>query len=115
MKALFVVAAGWAAMFGAGAVQAGELSPVQGASLQLGQANGIVFYTDEPDGYRVVATLTQTPQTAPVRFIAMLKDGQTVTLSVGQAVDQPALEVKIRRIGNHLFIDDGLRTARAEE
>lgn len=80
---------------------------MQGASVRLGPVNGVVYYTQESDGYRVVATLAETPQTAPVRFIAVLQDGQEAILSVAQPPARPALEATVRRSGTHLFLETG--------
>ena len=42
-----------------GAAQADGLRPIEGRSIDLGDVSGIAYYTVEPDGFRVVATLAQ--------------------------------------------------------
>jgi hypothetical protein len=70
-----------AALMFAGAAHAGELRPTQGQTLDLGGVLGVAYYTVEPDGYHVVATLAEGETGAPVRFEAVLTPGQAVTLS----------------------------------
>src|SRR5215218_9798878 len=42
----------------ASGAQAGELKPVEAASLAFGEVSGIAYFTQETNGYRVVATLS---------------------------------------------------------
>ena len=92
-----------AAVFVAGGVHAETLKPIQGRSIDLGTLAGIAYYTVEHEGYRLVATLgTDTP----VRFVATLAPGQSVTLSSPRMLGQSAMEVRFMRRGDELFVDD---------
>ena len=89
----------------AGAAHAGELRPTQGQTFDLGGVLGVAYYTVEQDGYHVVATLASGAET-PIRFIATLGPGQSLTISVPQAVGELPLDFEIARIGEALFVGD---------
>ena len=83
----------------AGAAQADGLRPVEGRSIDLGDVSGIAYYTVEPDGFRVVATVAQGEAGTPVRLEAVLAPNQSVVLSsprVG-SVAPNAIEISRRR------------------
>jgi hypothetical protein len=91
-------------VIGVSASQAGELRPLQAASIALGSMNGVAYYTAESDGFRVVATFADGEAGQPFRFAATLVDGQSILVSVPRGVDQPAHEVEIARIDDKLFV-----------
>ena len=95
-----------AAVFVAGGVHAETLKPIQGRSIDLGTLAGIAYYTVEPEGYRLVATLGSD---TPVRFVATLAPGQSVTLSTPRMLGQLAVEVRFMRRGDELFVSDGAK------
>jgi hypothetical protein len=99
----------WLAM--SGAATASELAPGNGRTLHLGGFDGTVYYTIEQDGYHVVATLASGAEATPIRFIATLGPGQSLTISVPQAVGEPAVDFEIVRIGKALFVGDSPQTA----
>jgi len=81
---------------------ADTIQPIEGKDIDLGTLGGIVYYTVEPNGYHVVATLgTDTP----VRFTATLAPDQSVTVSTPRAVGEPPMEVRITRHREQLTID----------
>ena len=91
-----------AAVLFAGSVHADTMQPLEGKNIDLGTLGGIVYYTVEPDGYRVVATLgTDTP----VRFTATLTRDQSVTVSTPRGVGESPIEVRITRHGEQLIVD----------
>ena len=69
------------------------------AGIDLGAIAGDAYYTVEPNGFRLVATLAQGDTGTPVRFEALLLPGQSVVLSspheAGIAAD--AVEIVRRR------------------
>lgn len=85
--------------------RAGELLPMQGGSVPLGPDWGSIYYTPEPNGYRIVATVAGTPADAPIRFEATLLPGQSVVLSVARGHGEKAAAVLIRRLGDRLVYD----------
>jgi hypothetical protein len=89
-----------------GVAAASELAPGAGHSIHLGRFDGSVYYTVEAEGYRVVATLASGTEEAPIRFVATLAAGQGMTISVPQAVGQPALDFEIVRTGDVLVVGD---------
>lgn len=89
----------------AGGVRAETLEPMQGKTVDLGTIGGTVYYTVQPDGYRVVATLGTE---SPVRFIATLSPEQSIFLSTPRGHGEPAIRVRIMRHGQQLLVDGGM-------
>jgi hypothetical protein len=85
---------------------AAELKPLQAHSIVVGSLPGVVYFTRETDGYRVVATLADAAHW-PLRFVATLQPGQSVTLSTPGAVGMPPAEMRLEREGNRLILGDG--------
>lgn len=83
-----------------------ELAPIHAQTIRLAGFDGIVYYTVERDGYHVVATLAFGPDGLPIRFVATLGPDQRMLISVPQSVDQPPLEVEIRRDGGALVVGE---------
>ena len=101
-----------AALLAAGALlpgfaQAGELLPMQAASIVLGDVSGVAYYTVEGNGYRVVTTLSTGENTPPVRFITTLAAGQKAVLSVPREPGLSDLTVEISRTNDRLTISSG--------
>ena len=88
------------------ATAASEMLPGNGYSIHLGRFDGTVFYTVEPDGYRVVATLASGAEAQPIRFVSTLGPGQRVVISVPQTVGQPSVDFEIVRKGEVLLVSD---------
>ena len=66
---------------------------------------GTAYYTDERDGYRVVATLAQQGEGAtPVRVKALLAPGQSITLSTPHAAGETPETVQTSRQGGTLLV-----------
>ncbi|MDH2382322.1 hypothetical protein [Bradyrhizobium sp. CER78] len=64
-----------------GAAHASTLRPIEGQSVRLGDLSGVVYYTVEPNGYRVVTTLAEGAAGTPIRFVSVLAPGQRALLS----------------------------------
>jgi hypothetical protein len=56
-----------------------ELRPIQAKSLQLGEMDGVAYYTVHDHGYRVVLA---SQGGTPVRFESTLLPGQKVVVSI---------------------------------
>jgi hypothetical protein len=97
-----------------GIAAASELAPGDGHSIHLGRFNGSVHYTIEQDGYRVVATLASGAEDLPIRFVATLGPGQSMTISVPQAVGEPSLDFEIVRTGEALLVADPISAQTAD-
>jgi hypothetical protein len=91
------------ACLAATSVHAGELVALQAQSVDLGAFHGILYYTSEEDGYRVVTTIAE-GEGLPVRFVATLLDSQSLTISVPGKVDEPSQEIEISRVGEKLLL-----------
>jgi hypothetical protein len=83
-----------------GAAQANGLKPIEGRSINLGDVSGVVYYTVEPDGFRVVTTLAQGEAGTPIRFVSVLAPGQRVLLSTPRQADA----VEISRNGDDVSV-----------
>ena len=97
-----------------GPAQAEGLKPLQGQVIDLGDVSGVAYYTIERDGFRVVATLAKKGEDAvPVRVVAMLAPGQSLTLSIPHEAGTPPDAVDfIRRVDTVLV--HNAAAARAE-
>lgn len=62
-----------------GYASAGELDPLQGGSIDLGGFQGVVYYTEADNSFRVVTTIAEGEAGLPVRFEATLDEGQSLT------------------------------------
>src|SRR4029450_13105035 len=69
---LFAVAFGIVSLT---AARAEGLRPMAGKSIDLGGISGIAYYTDERDGFHVVATLAQGEGGTPIRVVSVLAPG----------------------------------------
>jgi hypothetical protein len=86
--------------------RAGELEPIAGASIKLGDVLGSAFYTVEPDGFHLVTTLASGIGTTPVRLVTTLLPDQKVTVSAPSGVGEPEIQIEFHRIKDRLFVDD---------
>ncbi len=75
---------------------AGEL-PAAARSVSLGQVSGTAYSIRQGDALRVVATLSRTGDTAPVRVEAVLAEGQRVILSSPREAGAEAITVELVR------------------
>lgn len=93
----------FAAAFGIASVAAAHadgLRPIEGKSIDLGGMSGIAYYTVEPDGFHVVATLAQGETGTPIRVVSVLAPGQRVVLST----PQQAGAIEISRKGDSVLV-----------
>ena len=86
------------------AASAQTLAPLHNASIDLGSTRGSAYYVVAQDGYHVVATLQSGFASTPVRFNAVLADGQSVSVSIPGPVGTHATEVVFSRTANHLDV-----------
>ena len=98
-----------------GGVYADTIKPIQGKRIDLGTFGGIAYYTIKPNGYQLVVTLTPSEGETPVRFIATLAPGQSVTLSTPRKLGEPAIEVHFQRLGDDLFVEGGILFRRMDD
>jgi hypothetical protein len=87
-------------------LHAAELTPVAGESLDLGDFHGVVYYTSEKDGYRVVATVSDGEGGPVIRFSATLADNQSATISVPGQPGGFGRSVEIARSGDRLVVTE---------
>src|SRR5262245_33978094 len=88
-----------------GPAQADGLKPFQGRVIDLGDVSAVAYYTVERDGFRVVATLAKKDEDAvPVRVVAVLSPGQSLTLSTPREWGTGPDAVEIVRQADTLFV-----------
>ena len=94
----------------AGSAFAETLKPVEARDIDaqgidLGTVSGVVYYTAEPDGFHVVATLAQGGEdNVPVRVEATLAPGQSVVLSTPHGVGEAPETVQISRQADTVLV-----------
>ncbi|MCC8944819.1 hypothetical protein H8A97_06750 [Bradyrhizobium sp. Arg62] len=92
-----------AAAFGIASVMAAQaegLRPIEAKSIDIGAISGVAYYTVEPDGFRVVATLAQGETGTPFRVVSLLTPGQRLLLST----PQPSGVIEISREGDSVLV-----------
>ena len=104
-----LVAAAFLPLF-AGSDFAAELQPITAQPIQLGPVSGTAYYTDEADGYRVVATLWSDEATTPIRIKAVLASGETVLLSAPRAAVEAPETVAISRVADRVVVREATLT-----
>jgi hypothetical protein len=93
------------ALLSMGPAHAEGLKPFQGQVIDLGDVSGVAYYTVEPDGFRVVATLAKKDEDAvPVRVVAVLAPDQSLTLSTPHEAGDPDDAVEIVRRADTLLV-----------
>jgi hypothetical protein len=86
------------------AALAKELGPLQALSLQLGDTNGVAYYTVQGASYHVVATLAAERGT-PLRFESSLLPGQKLIVSIPDSAGAEAQTIALFRQGNRLLVE----------
>jgi hypothetical protein len=87
-----------------GTALAEEAPTIASRRIELGAISGVAYYTVEPSGYRVVATLAQGETGTPVRFETVLAPGQSMLLSTPGLGDAEAARVEILHNGDALLV-----------
>ena len=80
------------------------LDPATGQSIDLGTLAGTAYYTVQPDGFHVVATLADARSGAPMRVEATLATGQTVVLSTPGGRSGAPHTVEITRLDREVLV-----------
>jgi hypothetical protein len=114
MTRLFTAVALTGVVLASASAAAELLTPGSGHSIRLGAYDGVVYYTVEQDGYRVVATLASGPDAPPLRVISKLAPGQRIIVSMPRPAGQPPLDLEIVRNGDALVVDDASSASTVE-
>ena len=83
---------------------AGEVDQFSAESISVGGFHGILYYTNEQDGYHVVSTISEGESGLPVRFEATITETQRLTISVPGKLGEQSQELEISRAGGKLVI-----------
>jgi hypothetical protein len=88
-----------------GIVHADEPKPIQAQRLDLGGVAGIAYYTIEPDGFHVVATLAQHGKDGvPLRVQSVLNAGQRLEFSTPGVIGVEPATITLERQGEKLVV-----------
>ncbi|WP_343715198.1 hypothetical protein [Inquilinus sp.] len=94
------------ALFGAfathSAAAAEVIPPGAGLTATLGEVNVSVYYQPAASGYETVVTAGTDAPGGVVRFVSTLAPGQEAVVSVPRGAGQPALELRLLRVGDRL-------------
>ena len=107
MKRLSLLAVA-ASLITVGATASAEsLRPASAHSLDLGPVAGVAYYTVSQGGFHVMATVSPTHTTKPIRVSAALLPGQSLALSLPLDRDGHATAVHIVRVENDVHVHHG--------
>ena len=84
--------------------QGGDLQPAQAQHIDLGKISGVAYYTVEPDGFRVVTTLTQGEDGTPLRVVSVLAPGQRVVVAAPAESGVAATTIEISRQADQVLV-----------
>jgi len=92
---------------------AGELTAVQGGSVDVGTYRGVVYYTEEGHDFRVVTTIASQGGNEPVRFVTNLAENEHLLISVPGKIGETAPVFDIERLNGKLLLRKGETTTAA--
>jgi hypothetical protein len=98
---------------GLSGAHADEIKPLSAQPISIGTVHGVAYFTQELDGFRVVATLADGEGGKPIRLIATLADGQNVRMSVPNGNGEAEQAVELFRDGDVLGMRDPLEALTA--
>lgn len=96
---------------------AADLQPMQGGSFTLGDHAVSIYYTADDQDYRVVTTIAPNGEIAgaPIRFVGLMRPGQTETVSVGSYETSSAPDyLELVHTGDSLSVVQKIQTALAD-
>ena len=80
------------------------IAATHAANIDLGTTRGSAYYIVANDGYHVVATLQSGFASTPIRFNAVLAEGQSASVSIPGPHGTRATEVVFTRSADHLDV-----------
>src|SRR5262245_25630280 len=83
---------------------AGEIGELQAESIDLGGFRGVVYFTPENEGYRVVTTIAQGETGLPVRFETLLTETQKLTITGPGKMGEKTHVLEMSRAGGKLVV-----------
>lgn len=84
------------------AAAAEVIPPGAGLTATLGDVNISVYYQTAAAGYETVVTAGTEAPGSVVRFVSTLAPGQEAVVAVPRGAGQPALELRLLRVGDRL-------------
>lgn len=94
---------------GVATAQAADTAPVTAHWTKLGEHfSALVYYIDEPDGFRVVVTTQQGARykAAVARFETVLATGQSAAVSIPRAAGEAWVWGCVSGVQEHRYMDD---------
>jgi hypothetical protein len=101
MSRYISLAALWLA---AAPAHAGEFSAFEAESISLGSIHGVVYYTVQLDGYRVITMVAEGEDGLPLRFDLIMTGNQKLLISVPGRVGDQSEVLERSRVGDKLLI-----------
>ena len=99
----FLLAATFLGALGVSSTAGAEvISPDAGLDATLDAVSINIYYHPTPTGYQVVITAGTADPHSFVRFVSTLAPGQEAVLSVPRGESRPALELRLRRVGDRV-------------
>ncbi|QJP16167.1 hypothetical protein G3545_22465 [Starkeya sp. ORNL1] len=89
----------------------GALLPGQAYRVAIADFRGVLYYTTEQQGLRVVATFEQEAGQAPIRMISMLAPTQSMRITVPDRPGVPLADVEVQRVGDLVVVRETKQTA----
>ncbi len=89
----------------------GALLPGQAYRVAFADFRGVLYYTAEQQGLRVVATFEQEAGQAPIRMISMLAPTQSMRITVPDQPGVPLADVEVQRVGDLVVVREMRQTA----
>ncbi len=114
MKALIAASSLALALMVPSMVSASELKPLEAGTYKLGAQNVSVFYTADGDAYKVITTIAPDYDApgVPIRFVSLLRPGQTETVSVGSFEGNAgSATLELVHEGDGLSVSEKIQTA----
>ena len=91
-----------------GTSHANGLKPIQAQRIALPGISGTAYYTVEPDGFLVVATLgSEGGDAVPLRVRTLLSAGQIITFSTPGSVGTEGETIEILRQADEVLVSRG--------
>lgn len=85
--------------------RADVISPDTGLSVTLGKMTVFIYYHPTKTGYQVVTTASNEDPDSIIRFVATLAPGQDAVVSVPRGLGEPALQVRLHRVGDQVEVE----------
>jgi hypothetical protein len=102
-KVAFAAAAVTTALIGVASIGTANAGGPRAHKIDLGNVNGVAYYTEEAGRFHVVATVAQ-QEGQPIRVETILAPGQSFVLSTANEGETAPTRVELSREANDLLV-----------